>query len=209
MGPADVAYALGALEPGSHQFRCSVHPTMTGIIEVKWPAATDGGETVDFYPWIVLLHVVSAFVFILAHGVSAFVPFKVRDEPDRARISALLDLSGSSLNLSFVGLGLAVVSGIVAAIIGGHFSQFWPWAAIGVLIVVSGLMTPMATYPLTAIRRAVGQPNRDDRKKGIVPEPLTDAQIATLRAGLRPELAAVVGFVGLVVLIWLMQTKPF
>ena len=163
----------------------------------------------EIYPWVVLVHVVSAFTFVLVHGVSAFVPFRVRSEPDRVRIAALLDLSGSSLTLTFVSLGVAVLSGIAAAIMGGHFSQFWPWAAIAVLIAVSGVMTPMATYPLTAIRRAIGQPNRDDKKKGIVPEPLTDAEIATLRAGLRPELAAAVGFAGLVILIWLMEAKPF
>lgn len=163
----------------------------------------------EIYPWLVLVHIVSAFVFILAHGVSAFVVFRVRAEGERARVVALLDLSSSSLNVMLAGLGVSALSGIVAAVIGGHFNQLWPWASIGILIVVVLLMTPLAAIPLNAIRRALGQPNSDDRKKGVVPEPQSDAEIAVLRARLRPELTAGVGLAGLVLLIWLMQTKPF
>jgi len=163
----------------------------------------------DVYPWIVLVHVLSAFVFIMAHGASAFVTFRVRTESDRVRIAALLDLSGSSLTLTFVSLGVAAVSGVAAAIIGGHFSQLWPWAAIGVLILTSIVMTPLATYPLTAVRRGLGQPNQEDRKKGDTPEPVGDAELAALRARVRPELVTVIGLVGLAVLVWLMQLKPF
>ena len=163
----------------------------------------------EFYPWLVLVHIVSAFVFILAHGVSVFVVFRVRVEKDRARLTALLDLSSSSLNLMFAGLGVSALSGIVAAVVGGHFSQLWPWASIGILVVVVLAMTPLAAIPLNAVRRALGQPNSGDRKKGIVPETQSDGEIAVLRARLRPELTAAIGLAGLVVLVWLMQTKPF
>ena len=47
------------------------------------------------YPWVVFLHVLSAFGFLLAHGASAAVMFKVRGEQDRARLHALLDLSNA------------------------------------------------------------------------------------------------------------------
>lgn len=163
----------------------------------------------DVYPWLVLTHVVSSFIFILAHGASALVAFRVRTESDRVRLGALLDLSASSLGVTFIALAVALVAGIAAAIVGGHFAKFWPWAAIIVLLVVGGSMTPIATYPLSAVRRALGQPNRDDTKKGIVPEPLTDPEIAVLRAKVRPELVTAIGLGGLVLLIWLMQEKPF
>lgn len=166
-------------------------------------------EAVDVYPWLVLTHVVAAFIFILAHGVSAFVSFRVRSEPDRARLGALLDLSSSSLGVTFMALAVALVAGIAAAIVGGHFAKFWPWAAIIILVLVAGSMTPLATYPMSAVRRGLGQPTRDDLKKGVVPEPQTDAEIALLRAKLRPELVSAIGFGGLVLLVWLMQEKPF
>lgn len=163
----------------------------------------------DVYPWLVLTHVVASFIFILAHGASALVAFRVRAESDRVRLGALLDLSASSLGVTFIALAVALVAGIAAAIVGGHFAKFWPWAAIIVLLVVGGSMTPIATYPLSAVRRALGQPNRDDTKKGIVPEPLTDPEIAALRARVRPVLVTAIGLGGLVILIWLMQEKPF
>ncbi|MEO5918548.1 MAG: hypothetical protein ABIQ17_03205 [Candidatus Limnocylindrales bacterium] len=163
----------------------------------------------DFYPWVVLTHVVSAFVFILAHGVSAFVAFRVRSEGDRARLTAVLDLSASSLPIMYAALLVALVSGIAAAIMGGHFEKLWPWAAIGVFLAVGIAMTPLGTFPLAAIRRGLGQPNRDDQKKGVVPEPVPDAELATLRAKVRPELLAAIGLSGLVAMIWLMEAKPF
>ena len=46
----------------------------------------------DLYPWVVLVHIVAAFVFLMAHGVSAFVAFRIRGETDRTRLAALLDL---------------------------------------------------------------------------------------------------------------------
>ncbi len=163
----------------------------------------------DVYPLIVLVHVVSSFIFILGHGVSAMAVFRVRGESDRARLGAILEFSAWSLSITWLGLALALVSGIAAAIIGGHFALWWPWASIGILVVVAGVMTPVATYPMSAVRRALGIPNRDDLNKGITPEALSDGEVDALRAKLRPELVATIGLVGLVALIWLMQAKPF
>lgn len=32
----------------------------------------------EWYPWVVLAHVIGAFGFVFAHGVSAFVAFRLR-----------------------------------------------------------------------------------------------------------------------------------
>ena len=161
----------------------------------------------DLYPWLVLVHVVSAFVFILAHGVSAFVIFRVRAESDRGRLTTLLELSASSLMTASVALLVALVSGIVAAVAGGHFAKAWPWLAIGTLVIVGGLMTPLAGIPMAGVRRALGLPTAAD-KKGPPPPPASDEELTAARAKLRPELVSVVGLVGLTVLVWLMQEKP-
>lgn len=34
-GPADIVYSIGPLGAGSYEFLCTVHPTMTGTIEVN------------------------------------------------------------------------------------------------------------------------------------------------------------------------------
>ena len=97
------------------------------------------------YPWIVLLHVVGAFVFVLSHGVSAWMALLIRRERDRARISALLDLSTASIGGTYVGLLLLLIGGIWAGIYGGHFGRGWIWAAIGLLVVVIVVMYAVAT----------------------------------------------------------------
>lgn len=163
----------------------------------------------NFYPWLVLTHVVSAFVFILGHGVSAFVIFRVRAESDRTRLEALLDLSASSLAVAGIALLVAFVTGIVASITGDHFGHLWPWASIITLVVVGGLMTPLAGIPMSRVRQGLGQPTSEERKSNITRTPVPDDELTALRAAVRPELPAGLGIVGLTLLVWLMQAKPF
>ena len=47
----------------------------------------------SLYNWIVFLHVAGAFTFVLAHGASAGVALKLREERDVPRVQALLELS--------------------------------------------------------------------------------------------------------------------
>ena len=42
----------------------------------------------DWYPWIVTLHVLGAFLFVFGHGASAFAAFRLRRERDPVRIGA-------------------------------------------------------------------------------------------------------------------------
>jgi hypothetical protein len=163
---------------------------------------------VEFYPWVVVAHVVFVILAFGAHGVSAFTMFRVRSEPDRVRAGAVLDLSTTALLGAGIGLGLAVLLGIVAAAMAGYFGRGWPWAAIVVVIVVWIAMTPMAATPLSEVRRTLGLPTRAD-KKGVPPQAGTDAEFAAARAGLKPELVAGVGILAIVVLVWLMEMKPF
>ena len=87
-----------------------------------------------FYPWVVVAHVFFVIVAFGAHGVSAFAMFRVKSETDRSRLAAVLDLSTMALLTAGIGLLLAVVLGIVAAIMGGHFSRLWPWVSIVVVV---------------------------------------------------------------------------
>jgi hypothetical protein len=54
------------------------------------------------YQWIVLLHVIAAFTFALAHGVSAGVALKLRGEREIPRVQALLVLSQAATNRMYV-----------------------------------------------------------------------------------------------------------
>ncbi len=162
----------------------------------------------DFYPWVVVAHVFFVVVAFGAHGTSAFAMFQAKREPDRARLAAVLDLSSASLAVAGVGLILAVVLGIVAAVMGGHFSRLWPWASIGVVVVIFGVMTPIGANPMSALRKTLGIPSRAD-KKGETPRPGTEAEVRAAQEALRPGLLATLGIVALAILVWLMELKPF
>ena len=114
----------------------------------------------DLYGWVVFGHIIAVILAFAAHGVSAWVMFRVRVERDRTRLSAIIDLSSSSLSAAGILLVVAVVLGIAAAIMGGHFAKLWPWAAIVVLVVAFGSMTPLAAIPLNKLRAvlAVARP---------------------------------------------------
>ena len=162
----------------------------------------------DIYPWIVLLHVVGAFMFAIAHGVSAFGAFSIRAaRQDPGRVRAFLEVSGYSLGVMYVGLLMLLVGGIWAGIHGGHFGRGWIWAAVVILVVIIGVMYAMASRFYAGVRTAVGLPSQTDKNPtgpGASPEAL-----ATLLDNRRPEILAAIGGLGFLVILWLMVVKPF
>jgi hypothetical protein len=163
---------------------------------------------VDLYPWVIVGHVVFVILAFGAHGVSAFAMFRVKAEPDRDRAAAVLELSTLALAAAGIGLVIAVVLGIVAAAMAGYFGRLWPWASIVVVVLAWLAMTPMAANPMSDVRRQLGLPTRGD-KKGVEPTPGPDDTLAAARARLRPELVAATGVLAIVILVWLMEMKPF
>jgi hypothetical protein len=67
----------------------------------------------------------------------------------------------------------------------------------------------MAANPMGGVRKALGQSVRGDKAGDPPRQPASDADLAAAQARLRPELVATIGVVGLVVLVWLMEFKPF
>lgn len=163
----------------------------------------------DFYPWVVVAHVFFVIIAFGAHGASAYAVFHAKGETDRGNLAAVLDLSQASLGLAGVALILAVVLGIVAAIMGNHFSRLWPWASISVVILVFGVMTPVGANPMSNVRAALGLPSRLDKKGDPPRQPASDAVLRAAQAKLHPELLATVGIVAIAILVWLMEVKPF
>jgi len=163
----------------------------------------------DLYPWVVTGHVLFVILAFSAHGVNAFAMYRVKREPDRARAAALLDESQFALVIAGILLLLAIVLGIVAAVMGSHFSRSWPWVAIVVLVVSIGIMTPLAATPLGRVRQALGMPSRMDRRGIAPPAPVGDAEYAAVRARLQPELVGALGILAIAILVWLMVAKPF
>jgi hypothetical protein len=160
------------------------------------------------YQWIVLLHVVAAFTFSLAHGVSAGVALKLRGERGIARVQALLDLSQFATNGMYVSVVTLLIAGVAAAFIAGLWGRGWIWAAIVLLVVMFAAMYSRASSWFRDLRRAAGQAY--ETGKGAQPAERPDAaRLATLTASSRPMEIAAIGYGGLVLILWLMVMKPF
>ena len=157
------------------------------------------------YPWIVFVHVLAAFGFALAHGVSAFAAFSMRARRQPEQVTLLLDLSRLSSSAMYVSLVVLILAGIGAGVMGGWFGQLWIWAAIGVLVAVLVAMFALASPYYARVRMAVGQAPFG---RGPAPEPVSAAELAALLDSRRPEVITVVGTIGLAALLWLMIFKP-
>jgi hypothetical protein len=163
----------------------------------------------EWYPWVVFVHVAAAFLFFMGHGASMWVSYQIRDERDMARIRVLLEMSSRSLGLVYVSLLTLLVAGIVAGIMGGHFGRGWIWAAIAVLVAITVLMYALASRYYGRVREAVGMRAYQTPKDAPDPTPVSAEELAALVDSRRPDVIGLVGIIGLLILLWLMMFKPF
>jgi len=163
-------------------------------------------------PALNLIHVQGVMAFVLIHGGSGLVALKVRGERDRARIGSLVDLSSASLGWGWLALGVVFFGGILAGIAGGWWTsgRLWIWASLVIFVVVTLLMTPLASGYMNGVRTALGLPTSQDRRKDQAsPTPTSDEELERILRSNRPIAAAVIGAAGIAVLTWLMMAKPF
>jgi hypothetical protein len=163
----------------------------------------------EWYSWIVLLHVVGAFVFVLSHGASVWVVNAIAREGNTGRIGALADLSSLSLGGAYIGLLLLLVGGIWAGLVANHFARLWIWAALVVFVVVATAMYLVATPFFKKLRLALGQRVQGMAKDAPDPIAAPDGEILAIANAAPAMVLNVVGGVGLLVILWLMVVKPF
>jgi hypothetical protein len=154
------------------------------------------------YSWVVFLHVAGVFGFLLAHGVSVAVLFRLRTERERERISTLIELSSSSMTGFYASIVVLLTAGIIAGFIGNWWRMGWIWVSLGLFIAIAVAMYPLATAYFRQLRRAIGL-----RASGA---PMaSDEELDELLASGRPLVIAAVGFGGLLLILWMMIFKPF
>ena len=156
------------------------------------------------YQWIVFLHILGVFWFLLAHGVSLYVAFRVQREKDIHGIQALLGLSASAVMASLIGLIVLLAAGVALAFMGSWWSQGWVWASLGVFVLIWASMSIFTGPAFRRARMAAGFTGPTTVNESSVSEKLPQAI-----AELRPMIPMVIGGVGLIVILWLMVLKPF
>jgi plastocyanin len=153
------------------------------------------------YQWWVFVHLLGVFGFLLAHGVSVAVTFKLRSERDPGRINALLQLSAASIQAFYISLAVLLIGGFAAVAVGNLWSKAWIWAALAMLIIAS-----IAMYRLARpFYRRVGLVARALEGGS---EAVSDQQFVEILRSRRPWTIAWVGFGALAIILYLMVFKP-
>ncbi|HEU5349544.1 MAG TPA: hypothetical protein VFU63_13115, partial [Ktedonobacterales bacterium] len=70
------------------------------------------------YRWIVFVHVLGVFGFLLAHGAAAVVAFRLHGEREVERVRALLELSRGSRTVANLSMLISIIAGIAAGFMG-------------------------------------------------------------------------------------------
>jgi hypothetical protein len=156
--------------------------------------------------WIVYAHVAGVLLFMIGHGASVAVAFKLRGERGATRIQALLDLSGWAFSMFYIGVLILLATGVWAGFTpglpGSWWGDAWIWLALGTFIATMLAMYGIgATYyrrVRTIVEAMVGGS-----------EAVTEERLAEVLRGPRPWILAVIGGGSILFILYLMLFKPF
>src|SRR3954447_20399269 len=153
------------------------------------------------YEWWVLLHLAGVFTFLLAHGVSVGVLFRLRKERDPAKVATLLELSGTSVKGFYAGLVILLIGGFAAGATGHLWGKPLIWISLAGLVLTSIAMTAMAT----PYYRRVGFVARAMEGGS---EAVTTEQFDEVLKDSRSNSVAAIGFAALAAILYMMVMKP-
>jgi hypothetical protein len=153
------------------------------------------------YRWWKFLHVAAVLGFVLFHGVSVQVAFRLRKERDRVRIAELLQFSGASTMGMYVSLGALILFGVIAGFSGKWWSYWWIWISLGLLVATIVEMVVVARPYYEQLKDSIQlRPSGVPRK--------SDEELADLLRARAALFNAVFGIAALVIITWLMIWKP-
>jgi plastocyanin len=153
------------------------------------------------YQWWVLVHLAGVFAFLVSHGVSMMITFRLQKERDPRQVASLLQLSSSTISAFYVSLAVLLLGGFVAAFLGNLWTYGWIWGAIAILLVVSLAMYGMARPYYRRVRFVTAAIVEGSHA-------VTAEQYDSILRSSRPRTIAGIGLVGLLAILYLMLFKP-
>jgi ABC-type Fe3+ transport system permease subunit len=155
----------------------------------------------DAYSWWKFLHVLGVLAFVMFHGVSSVVAFRLRKERDRTRIAELLQFSGTSIQGMYVSLGVLILFGVIAGFDGDWWRFWWIWISLGLLVATLAVMYVVARPYYQQLKDAIqlrpsGVPRRSDE------------ELDQIMRSSASTLTIAWGTAALVIIAWLMIWKP-
>lgn len=161
------------------------------------------------YEIVIFLHVAGVFAFLLAHGASNAVAFALRREQNMERVRALLLLSPSTFGMMYGGLLLILITGIAGGFLLNWWGRGWIWASLALLVVIIVAMSVYVTPYYGNLRKAAGLPYMEKFKIQPPQPSASDEELARMLGSSRAMQGALIGWAGLLVILWLMMFKPF
>jgi hypothetical protein len=152
----------------------------------------------------VFLHLTGVSVFLIVHGVQIWMMLALKPcFPDRDRIFDRAEISRRATLPMYLSLAVLLVFGVVAGVADEWFTgnAAWLWASIIILLVVTALMSLVATAFMRSVREATTRWADGSYR-------LDDDQLKALLDGPQVALSTAIGGVGLMVILWLMVYKP-
>jgi hypothetical protein len=95
----------------------------------------------NLYSWSVWLHILGAFLFFFAHGVSMATAFLLPKEKEPAAMKTLLNIAGVTILPLMVSLLLLLITSIHMAIVGKWWLRGWWWMSFIIMVVMVIWMT--------------------------------------------------------------------
>lgn len=155
------------------------------------------------YPWLIFVHVLAAFGFLLGHGATSAVTILLRREKDPVRIMAWMELANNRLILIFtmVSLVILLIAGIIGGFMGRWWGNWWIWVSLVLLVVIWLAMGGIGRRYFDRLRAVLGIESEG--------EPGSDEEIVNLAAEAPATALTVIGLGGIAIIVWLMMFKPF
>lgn len=158
------------------------------------------------YNWLVLLHILFAFLFLLAHGVHAAAMLKFRGEPDPEISLTFFSNVPDIKYVRYLTVAMGIF-GLAAAFITPWWKQGWPWASLVIFLIVSWVMYKYGAGYYGIIFDASNR--LIEAKKTNTNLPAAQKEFDDARKAPHAMIVSVVGIVGLAIILWLMRFKPF
>lgn len=161
-------------------------------------------------PALVVLHVASAFAFVLVHGPSVFALWELRTAREPPRIATLLDMSGRANAATWIAFAALGLTGLLVAAAQHAWREPWVWGSIVLVVATTVLMSLLGARPFNHARGALGLRWFDGRRTrqatGVVDVAALDEAMHMVRA--RATALTIVGLAGLAGLVYLMVARP-
>ena len=161
-----------------------------------------------WFQLILCVHVLSAFVFFAAHGVSITVGLWISTVRDPVRLHAALDLSGHVRTTSNLSLGILLLSGLAAGFLGDSWGSAWIWISLLLFAFFTVLMWTRIGPAFRLLRSLIGPVGTQGETLSAV-DPAMYPRVDAIIRRLRLPAVAWAGTAWLIVMVYLMVARPF